>query len=56
MKSPPVQYSDDIARQMVDDFIVGETAGMLTTAEFGNGKDLESSEKLLQKPPSLRRE
>ena len=56
MKSPPVQYSDDIARQMVDDFITGETAGMLTTAEFGNGKDLESSEKLLQFPPSLKRE
>ncbi len=56
MKSPPVQYSDDIARQMVDDFIAGETAGMLTTAEFGNGKDLESSEKLLQFPPSLKRE
>jgi hypothetical protein len=27
---------------------------MLTTAEFGNGKDLESSEKLLQNPPPLK--
>ena len=26
MKSPPVQHSDDVARQMVEDFIVGETA------------------------------
>lgn len=56
MKSPPVQYSDDVARQMVEDFITEEPAGMLTTAEFGNGKDLESSEKLLQLPPSLKRE
>ena len=23
MKSPPVQYKDDLARQMVEDFIVG---------------------------------
>jgi myo-inositol-1-phosphate synthase len=53
MKSPPVQYSDDIARQMVEDFIAGIPAGMLTTAEFGNGKDLESSEKLLQSRPPL---
>ncbi|RJP26686.1 MAG: inositol-3-phosphate synthase [Actinobacteria bacterium] len=53
MKSPPVQYSDDIARQMVEDFIAAIPAGMLTTAEFGNGKDLESEEKLLQsRPPS----
>jgi myo-inositol-1-phosphate synthase len=56
MKSPPVQYSDDIARQLVEDFIAEEPAGMLTTAEFGNGKDLESSEKLVQFPPSLKRE
>ncbi|MDY6796713.1 MAG: inositol-3-phosphate synthase [Actinomycetota bacterium] len=54
MKSPPVQYSDDIARQMVEDFIEARHEGMLTTAEFGNGKDLESSEKLLQNPPPLK--
>lgn len=54
MKSPPVQYSDDIARQMVEDFIEARYEGMLTTAEFGNGKDLESSEKLLQNPPPLK--
>ncbi|MHB8781556.1 MAG: inositol-3-phosphate synthase [Candidatus Geothermincolia bacterium] len=43
MKSPPVQYSDDQARQMVEDFVAGKPEGCLTTAEFGNGKDLESS-------------
>ncbi len=47
MKSPPVQYSDDQARQMVEDFIAGEPAGLLTTADFGNGKDLESSDMLM---------
>lgn len=56
MKSPPVQYSDDIARQMVEDFIAIKPEGLLTTAEFGNGKDLESSEKLLQSRHQLRRE
>jgi myo-inositol-1-phosphate synthase len=48
MKSPPVQYSDDAAKLMVEDFLAGRPQGMLTTAEFGNGKDLESDEKLLQ--------
>jgi hypothetical protein len=24
MKSPPIQYTDDQARQMVEEFIVGE--------------------------------
>ena len=24
MKSPPVQYHDDVARQMVEDFIAGQ--------------------------------
>lgn len=24
MKSPPIQYTDDVARQMVDDYIVGK--------------------------------
>lgn len=47
MKSPPVQYSDDVARQMVEDFIAGKPEGMLTTADFGNGKDLESTEGIL---------
>ncbi|MBN2028568.1 MAG: inositol-3-phosphate synthase [Actinobacteria bacterium] len=56
MKSPPVQYSDDIARQMVEDFIAARPAGMLTTAEFGNGKDLESDEKLLQSRPPMYKE
>jgi myo-inositol-1-phosphate synthase len=48
MKSPPVQYSDENARQMVEDFIAAKPEALLTTADFGNGKDLESSEKLLQ--------
>jgi myo-inositol-1-phosphate synthase len=26
MKSPPVQYTDDVARVMVEDFIVGKNA------------------------------
>ncbi|MDD5666715.1 MAG: hypothetical protein PHS26_05325, partial [Actinomycetota bacterium] len=51
MKSPPVQYSDDMAKQMVEDFITSQPSGLLTTADFGNGKDLESSEKLAQFPP-----
>jgi myo-inositol-1-phosphate synthase len=56
MKSPPVQYSDDIARQMVEDFIAARGEGALTTAEFGNGKDLEISEKLLQTRPQLKQD
>ncbi len=48
MKSPPVQYSDDQARDMVEDFIAGKPAGTLSTAAFGNGKDLESAEKLAE--------
>ncbi len=48
MKSPPVQYSDEQARNMVEDFIAGRPAGTLSTAAFGNGKDLESSEKLAE--------
>jgi myo-inositol-1-phosphate synthase len=52
MKSPPVQYSDEVARQMVEDFIAAKPEGMLTTAEFGNGKDLESSEKLARSRPA----
>ncbi len=53
MKSPPVQYSDDVARQMVEDFLAGEPQGMLTTADFGNGKDLERDERLLPARPRL---
>jgi len=34
MKSPPVQYPDDVARQMVEDFIAGGT----TVSINGNGK------------------
>lgn len=56
MKSPPVQYSDEVARQMVEDFIAAHPSGLLTTADFGNGKDLESSEKLAQSPPVSPRE
>jgi len=47
MKSPPVQYSDDQARQMVEDFIAGRPSGTLSTADFGNGKDLEDQGKLI---------
>ncbi len=56
MKSPPVQYSDEEARRMVEDFIAGNPAGMLTTADFGNGKDLEISEEMAQSPPVSQRE
>jgi myo-inositol-1-phosphate synthase len=48
MKSPPVQYSDDQARDMVEDFIAGRPAGTLSTAAFGNGKDLERADKLVE--------
>jgi len=41
MKSPPVQFSDDEARDMVESFIRGEGQGLITTAEMGNGKELE---------------
>ena len=56
MKSPPVQYSDEEARRMVEDFIAGNPAGMLTTADFGNGKDLETAEELAQSPPATQRD
>ncbi|NPV60664.1 MAG: inositol-3-phosphate synthase [Actinobacteria bacterium] len=56
MKSPPVQYSDEEARRMVEDFIAGNPAGMLTTADFGNGKDLEDAEELAQSPPATQRD
>jgi myo-inositol-1-phosphate synthase len=41
MKSPPVQLSDTEARDMVEAFIRGDDTGLLTTAELGNGKELE---------------
>jgi myo-inositol-1-phosphate synthase len=41
MKSPPVQFSDNDARDMVEAFLRGEDAGMMTTAEMGNGRELE---------------
>jgi len=41
MKSPPVQFADNEARDMVESFIHGEGAGMITTGQMGNGKDLE---------------
>ncbi|MBU4442330.1 MAG: inositol-3-phosphate synthase [Actinobacteria bacterium] len=42
MKSPPVQFSDTEAHDMVEAFIRGEEHDLTTTAELGNGKDLES--------------
>jgi myo-inositol-1-phosphate synthase len=41
MKSPPVQFSDTEARDMVEDFIRGDGKGLITTAEMGNGSELE---------------
>jgi myo-inositol-1-phosphate synthase len=41
MKSPPVQFADNEARDMVESFIRGDGAGMITTGQMGNGKDLE---------------
>ncbi|MBU1670941.1 MAG: inositol-3-phosphate synthase [Actinobacteria bacterium] len=41
MKSPPVQFADDVARDMVEKFIAGDEEGLMTTAEMGNGKELE---------------
>lgn len=41
MKSPPVQFPDNEAHDMVEAFIRGEDHGTLTTAELGNGRDLE---------------
>lgn len=41
MKSPPVQFPDNEARDMVEAFIRGEEMGLMTTAQMGNGKDLE---------------
>ena len=41
MKSPPVQFADNDARDMVEAFIHGDEAGMITTGQMGNGKDLE---------------
>jgi myo-inositol-1-phosphate synthase len=41
MKSPPVQFSDNDARDMVEAFIRGEEMGSMTTGEMGNGKELE---------------
>jgi len=39
MKSPPVQYPDDVARQMVEDFIVGSEIPVSTNGN-GNGRKL----------------
>ncbi|PKQ28195.1 MAG: inositol-3-phosphate synthase [Candidatus Anoxymicrobium japonicum] len=41
MKSPPIQFSDSKARDMVEEFIQGKDTGLISTAEMGNGKDLE---------------
>ncbi len=39
MKSPPVQYHDDVAREMVEDFIAGRDSTVLTgTEEAPTGK------------------
>ncbi len=42
MKSPPVQFADTEAHDMVEAFIRGEEHDLTTTAELGNGKDLEN--------------
>lgn len=52
MKSPPIQYSDEVARQMVEDFIAGKEEALLTTADFGNGKELEKVEGTPTSPTS----
>jgi myo-inositol-1-phosphate synthase len=44
MKSPPVQFSDTEARDMVESFIQGDEQDLTTTAELGNGRDLEKME------------
>jgi myo-inositol-1-phosphate synthase len=41
MKSPPVQFSDTEAHDMVEAFIRGDGMGLITTGEMGNGKELE---------------
>ena len=41
MKSPPVQFPDNEAHDLVESFIRGEGRGTLTTAEMGNGRELE---------------
>jgi myo-inositol-1-phosphate synthase len=46
MKSPPVQYPDDVARQMVEDFIVG---GEIVVTSNGNG----NGHKKLDATPAL---
>lgn len=52
MKSPPVQFSDAEARDMVEAFIRGEARGMMTTAEMGNGKELEQIKNPVRNPAS----
>jgi myo-inositol-1-phosphate synthase len=42
MKSPPVQFSDDAAREMVEAFIVGN--GASASADWSNFFDNEASE------------
>ncbi|MBN2168141.1 MAG: inositol-3-phosphate synthase [Actinobacteria bacterium] len=41
MKSPPVQYSDSEARDLVEAFLSGKQTDLVTTAEMGNGIELE---------------
>ena len=41
MKSPPVQFSDTEASDMVEAFILGRGNELTTTAELGNGRELE---------------
>ena len=33
MKHPPVQYNDDLAKQMLEDFIAGNGAGSYAPAD-----------------------
>jgi len=50
MKSPPLQFSDSVARDRVEDYIAGRPEGLVTTADFGNGRFLEENEELLRTP------
>jgi len=42
MKSPPVQFPDTEAHDMVEAFLRGDEQDLTTTAELGNGRDLET--------------
>src|SRR5258707_2392235 len=46
-KTPPVQYPDDVARQLVEAFIAGEPEGMMTLG--GEPMELEAAKKVAVK-------